>query len=828
MADNRIELIAELNTDDSIKVIKKNLESITNELNQNPIEIKCRIAQSSISDIQNQLGKLTKGININVNANSIQKGLEVNKTNLTQQAKEIEKALNLVYPKGHTEEYRTELKKLISEYTKAYDAEGGWGEQAQKNMTELIRFANSYRQEISLTNDDLRDTQEEIKRIKREQQQLFITADQYNALDKYAREDGTNAKDMLDKALGVGRWSANANTYKFDKPYYWSNFAENVNQINPLRDAIIDEGDIIQGIKDLSEFMDKSFIHIDDTLEKNEEAYIQWGNTVIETINSVTGRNLFADGFVDVGTEALDNSVEAIGEDIEEITEQTEYWRRQQELLLQSYEKTIAKIDKAKLSVDKIASREEVTSGDIVNYNERFLDLMERGITDASSYKEAKDALSAFNKEWELANAKMASEIPTNAIEGLMPRIAKLDSQIKILKIDFDKINEVPDKLQASFDKLNETMKDFDFSSEYEVKSKEELSERVKQYTQIKVALNDAKSALSAYQKEEKEADEFARKIDSHNKEIQKRLELKEQEIQKAKELNEAEMHNYWQERFEESVKGMTAENAGLKALKEQLLGYNKAAKEAEIQQKKAFQEDNRLANLQNRISRLTAEVNKYASANQRATNSMKQMSNGKTFAVEWSRITTEMAKGADLTDRELKDLSADMAVFRKEAQAAGLAGDSAFGKFLKSFKVMSSYISANMVFNFVKRQIRELVNEVTEVDTAMTELRKVTEATNDEFAEFARSAGQTGRELGASVSDVINATAEFARLGESLPDAEELGRVATLYKNVGDGIDITTASEDIVSTMKAFKIEAKDAITIVDKLNEVGELCCP
>ena len=53
-------------------------------------------------------------------------------------------------------------------------------------------------------------------------------------------------------------------------------------------------------------------------------------------------------------------------------------------------------------------------------------------------------------------------------------------------------------------------------------------------------------------------------------------------------------------------------------------------------------------------------------------------------------------------------------------------------------------------------------------------------------------------------------------------------GKVATLYKNVGDGIDIETASEDIVSTMKAFKIEAKDAITIVDKLNEVGVYNCP
>jgi TP901 family phage tail tape measure protein len=161
--------------------------------------------------------------------------------------------------------------------------------------------------------------------------------------------------------------------------------------------------------------------------------------------------------------------------------------------------------------------------------------------------------------------------------------------------------------------------------------------------------------------------------------------------------------------------------------------------------------------------------------------------------------------------------------VFRKEAQAAGLAGESAFDKFLNSFKTMSSYITANMVFNFVKRQILDMVNEVTAIDTAMTELRKVTEATNAEFETFAKSAGQTGRELGASISDVINATSTFSRAGFNLPDAEELGKVATLYKNVGDGITIDSASDSIISVMKAFNIEAENSIGIIDRINEVS-----
>ena len=44
------------------------------------------------------------------------------------------------------------------------------------------------------------------------------------------------------------------------------------------------------------------------------------------------------------------------------------------------------------------------------------------------------------------------------------------------------------------------------------------------------------------------------------------------------------------------------------------------------------------------------------------------------------------------------------------------------------------------------------------------------------------------------------------------------------MYKNVGDGIeDISQASESIISTMKAFGIEANNSMSIVDRFNEVG-----
>ena len=63
-----------------------------------------------------------------------------------------------------------------------------------------------------------------------------------------------------------------------------------------------------------------------------------------------------------------------------------------------------------------------------------------------------------------------------------------------------------------------------------------------------------------------------------------------------------------------------------------------------------------------------------------------------------------------------------------------------------------------------------------------------------------------------------------FARLGYTLDEATSLADSANIYKNVGDGItDINEASQSIISTMKAFNIEAEDSISIVDKFNETG-----
>lgn len=121
-------------------------------------------------------------------------------------------------------------------------------------------------------------------------------------------------------------------------------------------------------------------------------------------------------------------------------------------------------------------------------------------------------------------------------------------------------------------------------------------------------------------------------------------------------------------------------------------------------------------------------------------------------------------------------------------------------------------------------RYLRQGFNEVLEIDTAMTELKKVTDETAVAYDNFAKSAYESSRKIGSTMKEFIQASADFARLGYSLEEASQLAQAANVYKNVGDGIDdVAQASESIISTMKAFNIEATDSMGIVDRFNEIG-----
>lgn len=137
--------------------------------------------------------------------------------------------------------------------------------------------------------------------------------------------------------------------------------------------------------------------------------------------------------------------------------------------------------------------------------------------------------------------------------------------------------------------------------------------------------------------------------------------------------------------------------------------------------------------------------------------------------------------------------------------------------------QLMTATVGYNVFYKAIS-MLRTGVGYVKEIDLAMTELRKVTDATEASYDRFLSTAADTAGEIGSTVSDFTNATANFARLGYSIDESADMAKSAIIYKNVADGLDtVDEATDSIISTMKAFGIEADDTMGIIDKFNAVG-----
>lgn len=177
-----------------------------------------------------------------------------------------------------------------------------------------------------------------------------------------------------------------------------------------------------------------------------------------------------------------------------------------------------------------------------------------------------------------------------------------------------------------------------------------------------------------------------------------------------------------------------------------------------------------------------------------------------------------------DSSVRHITEISAAFDNLKAEMGAAGQTGKSFWNTFTERIKTGSAqFLATYFGIQDVIRYAQQAVQAINEVDTALIELKKVSNASDFEIADALKVSEATAKDLGATVSDTVSATADWARLGYNLPEAEELGRVATLYKNVGDGIDINQANESLISTLQGFQMEAGDSMEIIDKFNEVA-----
>ncbi len=171
---------------------------------------------------------------------------------------------------------------------------------------------------------------------------------------------------------------------------------------------------------------------------------------------------------------------------------------------------------------------------------------------------------------------------------------------------------------------------------------------------------------------------------------------------------------------------------------------------------------------------------------------------------------------------KSLKNLNSELTNLQRNAKAAGETGRNFGDEMQNNFRKFSQWVGASAIFFGVQRAIKGVVNNVKELDKAMTSLYKVTDETDAKYNSFLQGAFTNSKRLGQSVSDLVEQTANWAKLGYSIDESANLAQISSIYSNVGE-VDNATAVGDMVTAMKAFNIESSKSISIVDSFNKLG-----
>lgn len=244
------------------------------------------------------------------------------------------------------------------------------------------------------------------------------------------------------------------------------------------------------------------------------------------------------------------------------------------------------------------------------------------------------------------------------------------------------------------------------------------------------------------------------------------------------------------------------------------------------------------MTKLRNNIAGVAAEEKAFESSNKAVAASLKEISARNTLSNEITAWMNQNAKAAETFGARLQDLksrldsgavsssqaAAEFRQIKSEAQAAGVTVNSfalSLGKMaLQAVGLGSGLMIMQKAFTTIKSGI----NTVVDLDTSLIDLQKTAHASAEELNNFYLEANDAAKELGVTTQDIIQNAADFSRLGFNLPDAKEMSRVAAIFQAISPGMSQEKAMDGLVSTMKAFGIEAGDALDgVASKINAIG-----
>ena len=163
-----------------------------------------------------------------------------------------------------------------------------------------------------------------------------------------------------------------------------------------------------------------------------------------------------------------------------------------------------------------------------------------------------------------------------------------------------------------------------------------------------------------------------------------------------------------------------------------------------------------------------------------------------------------QLEREAGREGKRFIDILSDKALYGQAAQLAGY------------------YLSLTDFIRYAQNGIQT----IRELDTALTEMRKVSDESVDSLKKFQKASFDLADSIGTTALEVQNSTADFMRLGYTLEEASKLSQDANIYANVGD-MNIDEATEHMISSIQAWRSEFESttqaSTEIIDRYNKIG-----
>ena len=197
-------------------------------------------------------------------------------------------------------------------------------------------------------------------------------------------------------------------------------------------------------------------------------------------------------------------------------------------------------------------------------------------------------------------------------------------------------------------------------------------------------------------------------------------------------------------------------------------------------------------------------------------------------WGAQLKQMLAETASGAELTTQRVREIAQSFNGVASAARQAGKVGKSWFQSLKEGAKLFSAWTSPTMLIMRGISEVKKGINAVKELDTALVDLKKTTTMTSSQLEEFYYDSNNTARQMGVTTKAIIEQAAAWSRLGFSTADsATKMAKYSSMFSTISPGMDLDSATDGLVSVMKAFKIGLEDTDDVVDgimsKINIIG-----